>query len=116
MFKHDDDEITKFEMDNTDWRIYSEFNIAGILCSLSSTQADLTVINVKFEKEGFIPPVKHDRLKTIFVIHGSFTDTVTGITYNAGDVCKLPPFTLHSLKSDDCMLSITWKPAYKEQL
>ena len=101
-----------FEMLANKWVEYSQFNVQAILCSLNNKHNDLTVINCKFEVGGYIPPLKHDREKMIYVIDGSFTNTVTNETYQRGGVCKLAPHELHSIKSDDALLTITWKPAY----
>ena len=111
---HEEDHITtgEFPLNANEWVQYSEFNVQAILCSLNNTYNNLTIINCRFEEGGFIPPLKHDRWKTIYVIDGEFTDTVNNKTFKKGDVYKLNPHTLHSIKSDDCLVTITWEPAY----
>lgn len=105
--------IAEFPMTSKHWENYPHhYNVSGILCSLNSVGSDITIINVKFEKNGFIPPLRHDRYKTIYVIHGEFEDTVNKRKFKQGDVYKLDPNTLHSIKSDYCLLTITWEPAY----
>lgn len=42
-----------------------------------------------------------------------FTDTVSNKTYKKGEVLSLDAYELHSLKSDECILTISWEPAYE---
>jgi hypothetical protein len=104
--------IAEFPLTSADWVDYPHYNVCGILCNLNSTNSDITIINVKFEKNGFIPPLSHDRLKTIYVIHGEVEDAVNNRTFKQGDVYRIEPNIVHSLKSDYCLLTITWEPAY----
>ena len=103
---------TDFPLKSTEWIKYNEYNVHAILCSLNNTYNNLTIINCKFEQDGFIPPLKHDRIKTMYVIDGEFTDTVNNKIIKKGEVYRLEPDTLHSIKSDDCLVTITWEPAY----
>jgi len=112
---HESGEVNtvSFPLRNDEWEKYSEFNVDAILCSLNDVEKDITVINVKFKKGGFIPPLKHDRHKSVFVIQGEVEDIINNKKFKQNEVYYIPPDTIHSLKSDDCLLTITWIPAYE---
>jgi len=102
-----------FPVSNTHWECYADYKVEAILCSLTDRERDITVINVKFDNGGFIPPLRHDRIKTIFVIHGELEDTVNNRVIKEHEIYQIAPNELHSLKSDNCLLTITWVPAYE---
>jgi len=106
-------EVFTSYLDGEDWHYYDEFNCHAILCSLSDKKRDITVINVKFDKGGYIPPLKHDRIKTIYIIHGKLMDEYNDTLLKEGDTYRIEPDRIHSLKSDDCLCTISWKPAYE---
>ena len=103
----------EFCLNQDGWSEYQDFNVQAILCDLNNPDRGITVINCVFNKGGYIPPMSQDRTKSIFIIDGSVTDTVNNKTFKGGEVYTLEPGTIHSLKSDDCLLTITWKPAFK---
>lgn len=87
-------------------------NVHQRLCSLSDN-VNMTVVNVLFEKDGYIAPHTHDRIEYAHVISGSYTNPITNITYTQGMTEVIPPHTLHASKSDHCLLTVTWQPAYE---
>lgn len=100
-----------------EWTRVSKSNICARLCSMDERSKDSTVINVMAKPGAVIDPHKHDRVETIFVVEGSYVDSVTGKEFTEGDVETIPAGELHGLSSEEgCLLVIKWRPAfpYKE--
>jgi mannose-6-phosphate isomerase-like protein (cupin superfamily) len=97
-----------------DWVEFYDYNIKGIICSLNKeiNTNDMTIVNIKYEKNGYLPPHTHDRIETVYVISGSFFDECSDKTYNEGDSVIIQPGTIHSSRSDNCLLTVTWRPAF----
>ncbi len=85
-----------------------------IECVCSPVSDDSTIVHVKVDEYGEMEIHEHDRPEVVYVLDGEYIDTVSGISYSAGDVQKIPPNTNHGLKSKGCLLTIVWKPAYEK--
>jgi predicted metal-dependent enzyme (double-stranded beta helix superfamily) len=90
-------------------------NVTMRLCSLSGL-SDTTVINVTFHPGGRIGPHTHDREEMVFVLDGEYTDIVSGKVYRRGDVQKIPTGVLHGSQSDNALLTVTWRPAFPQDM
>jgi quercetin dioxygenase-like cupin family protein len=89
-------------------------NVHQRLCSLSDNQ-NMTVVNVIYNKGGYIAPHTHDRVERTYVLDGEYFDQICEKTFKKGDTQEIPANTLHASKSDYCLLTVTWQPAYKLQ-
>lgn len=85
-----------------------------IECVCSAASQDSTIVNIKVDERGEIEIHEHDRKEIIYVLEGEYIDTVSGISYSAGEVQIIPPNTKHALKSEGCLLTVVWKPAYEK--
>lgn len=104
--------VEKVEICSSKWTEYPGCNIAGRLCALDEVQSNVTVLNVWAKRGGYLAPHTHDRLEMIFVIDGEYYDSVTGITHKRGEVVLTPAGKSHSFKSDYCLCTVVWVPAY----
>jgi len=89
-------------------------NVHQRLCSLSDKQ-NMAVVNVIYNKGGYIAPHTHDRVERTYVLDGEYFDPICEKTFKKGDTQEIPANTLHASKSDYCLLTVTWQPAYKLQ-
>lgn len=85
-----------------------------IECVCSTVSEDSTIVNIKVDNYGEIEIHEHDRKEIIYVLEGEYTDTVSGVSYSAGEVQIIPPNIKHGLRSKGCLLTIVWKPAYEK--
>jgi quercetin dioxygenase-like cupin family protein len=89
-------------------------SVSSVRCILDSLTTEITVLNVVFGAGGSIALHKHpDNWEYIYVLDGSITDTVTNITTPAGFTYKIPPGTPHHIVSDYALLTVTFKPKFK---
>lgn len=86
-------------------------NVHQRLCSLSD-KVDMTVVNVMFDKGGYIPPHTHDRIEKTYVLDGEYYDPVAKKNFYKGDIQVVHPKQVHASISDYCLLTCTWEPAY----
>jgi quercetin dioxygenase-like cupin family protein len=85
----------------------------GVIVNVCSLNSDaITVINVVFSEGGDLAPHSHDRVEHIYILDGTITDKITGQTYFAGSVYRIPPDQIHHIVSDYALLTVTWVPAY----
>lgn len=94
------------------WTTIPKSSVQLRACSLNLQHADLNVANVVFEKDGYVGPHKHENAEMIFCIDGTYVDEINGVTLHEGQTQVIPPNTLHSGRSDDALLVVTWKPAF----
>lgn len=83
-------------------------------CSLDNNIC--TVLNIVFEKGGFIGEHSHDdNEKTMFVIDGSIYDHVNDKMIVEGEVYKIAKGQPHGFKSDYALCTVTFKPPFKRE-
>lgn len=98
-----------------EWQEMSEKrNVFLRPCVLNFKSKDKTIVNVYVSEGGYIAPHSHDRVESIYVLDGFYTDIVTGKTYSEGEIQVINPEQMHGLISDYCILTIVWKPKFDE--
>ena len=100
-----------YVISNREWHTLDYANVKIRLCSLNAL-TDRTIANMQFGKGGYISPHTHDRIKRVYVLAGKYIDTVSGVEYCEGSVQCVPVGVLHGMKSDFCLLTVTWQPAF----
>lgn len=106
-----DKSIQHFKIPSDQFATNGIKNVHQRLCSLADS-TNTTVVNVIFEKDGYIPPHTHDRIERVYVLDGEYYDPVSKQVFSKGQVQSIPPNTLHACRSDYCLLTVTWQPAY----
>jgi quercetin dioxygenase-like cupin family protein len=96
-----------------EWLDIPSANVSIVACLLNRPESNVTVVNVRFGPGGKIGPHVHDRVETVFVLHGTYRDRLRGVELGPGGVDTIPAGIVHSSESDDALLTVTWKPAYE---
>ena len=104
--------IGEFTVQDAGWSDIKTSNVKQRLCCLDMYSNDVTCCNVLFEKDGYIEPHTHENEEIIFCADGQYYDPVNKIILRPGDTQKIPPGKLHAGKSNNCLLFVTWRPAY----
>jgi len=98
------------------WSEIPATNVHVIVCSLNTSAHDVTVVNARFEKDGHIQPHAHDRLEMVYVLEGTYRDPLRGVVLGPGGVDRIEPGVVHSSRSDDALVTVTWRPAYETEI
>lgn len=105
-----EDEVVPVPVPSFSWVEIAE-NVESIECSL--TNAISTVVNVRFNKGGFLREHHHDREEIIHVIEGEIE--VNGDIVKEGQSCRIPAYQLHWIKSDYARLTMVFRPPFPKE-